>query len=145
MFPNGLNYAVTVMVALLYSGKLSKTALSMLLMVKHFKGDKERILNRCASRLAFFFQLLTFFGIYVIGSWIFSQLINISSLLEGWVILFLVQEIPAVLFEIACYIDEEIEEDIDFKLEFQVEHPVPTGRRILYLVFPIVMIIYVTV
>ena len=89
--------------------------------------------------------MLTFVSIYGLASYVFASLITIQALIEGGVILFLVQEIPCMMFEMACYISEEVEEHLKFELRFKVPYKVKTSERVINLVVSLFVVIFANV
>ena len=52
------------------------------------------------------------------GGFVFGNIHKISGLLEGWVLTFLIQEVPLLLFEFSAYMIPEVEGIITFGIEF---------------------------
>jgi hypothetical protein len=59
---------------------------------------------------------LTWISIVLIGGYTFTNIGKISGLLEGWIISFVIQEVPMVIFELSNYLFLAVEEKIKFKL-----------------------------
>jgi len=61
--------------------------------------------------------------------------------MEGWVVLFLIQEIPKLMYEVVAYLSEDVKEIINCELEFSHILQYAVKQRAISLIVAAVMAI----
>jgi hypothetical protein len=134
-----LMYFITIVVSILFSIKLSANIKSAYLMVKYLSIHNR--LNYINLWTPIIMQTLTWFTIAIAGgcSSVFNK--KISKVLEGWVLSFLIQEVPKVVLELANFLELDLKERVKPSIKFKEELIISHFTKMFFFGFPCLMMI----
>lgn len=129
--------------ALLFTAKLVKTIQNQQLVHAHAVQDYNNDHIWLIRHLPTLFEFLNGASVLATGLYVLGQGIDLVHLLEFYVILYVIQEIPTQVWHMASFISEDVEERIQFVLTYTNEKDAHRGFRYWNWILPVAVVVAV--